>query len=511
MDAPEANPAERIIARFGGQSALGALLGRRQSTVQHWANTGRIPAQWHQPLISLARQRGIIVEAKDFVASQTHDIAPPKGKLGILIVGLGAVTSTFLAGVEHLRRGAAEPIGSLTQRGTIRLGKRTEDRSPLIKDFVPLADLDDLVFGAWDPIADNAYEAAVRCGVLDRYTHIEPIADFLKSIEPMPAAFDQRWVSRINGNNVKQGTSKMDLADQIRQDIRDFKARNNCDRLVMIWAASTEAFIEVQEEHMTLEVFEAALEASDETIAPSMLYAYAALMEGVPVANGAPNLTVDVPALVKLANDRGLPICGKDFKTGQTLLKTALAPMFKARMLGINGWYSTNILGNRDGEVLDDPENFKTKEESKLGVLEHILQPDLYPDLYGDLYHKVRINYYPPRGDNKEGWDNIDIFGWLGYPMQIKIDFLCRDSILAAPIVLDLVLFMDLAHRAGLKGIQEWLSFYFKSPQVAPGLYPENDLFIQQTKLKNTLRWLMGEEQITHLGQEYYQEEYIKE
>jgi myo-inositol-1-phosphate synthase len=395
--------------------------------------------------------------------------------------------------------------------GTIRLGKRTEDRMPLIKDFVPLADLNDLVFGAWDPIPDNAYEAAIRCGVLDRYEHIEPIADFLKSIEPMPAAFNQFYVKRLEGTNVKQAPSKMDLAEQIRQDIRDFKARNNCDRLVMIWAASTEIFMEEQAAHMNLEDFEAALETSEESIAPSMIYAYAALMEGVPFANGAPNLTVDVPAIVKLANDRGLPICGKDFKTGQTLLKTALAPMFKARMLGINGWYSTNILGNRDGEVLDDPESFKTKEESKLGVLETILQPELYPDLYGDLYHKVRINYYPPRGDNKEGWDNIDIFGWLGYPMQLKIDFLCRDSILAAPIVLDLALFIDLAHRAGLKGVQEWLSFYFKSPQHASHLYAENDLFIQQTKLKNTLRWLMGEEQITHLGQEYYQDEYVKE
>jgi myo-inositol-1-phosphate synthase len=510
MYATEPNPAERIIARFGGQSALGALLGRRQSTVQHWASTGRIPAQWHQPLISLARQRGIILEAKDFVNTQSHDIAPATGKLGVLLVGLGAVSSTFLAGVELQRRGLAKGFGSLTQMGTIRLGKRTEDRMPLIKDFVPLAGLDDLVFGAWDPISDNAYEAAVRCGVLDRYEHIEPIAGFLKSIEPMPAAFEQRWASRINGDNVKQG-SKMELMEQIRQDIRDFKARNGCDRVVMVWAASTEIFIEEQPQHLNLEDFEAAMEMSDEWIAPSMLYAYAAMMEDVPVANGAPNLTVDIPALVKLANDRGLPICGKDFKTGQTLLKTALAPMFKARMLGINGWYSTNILGNRDGEVLDDPENFKTKEESKLGVLEHILEPGLYPELYSDLYHKVRINYYPPRGDNKEGWDNIDIFGWLGYPMQIKIDFLCRDSILAAPIVLDLALFMDLAHRAGMKGIQEWLSFYFKSPQHAPNLYPENDLFIQQTKLKNTLRWLVGEEQITHLGQEYYQDEYVKE
>jgi myo-inositol-1-phosphate synthase len=511
VNADEANPAERIIRRFGGQSALAGLLGRRQSTVQHWANTGRIPAQWHQPLISLARSRGVILEAKDFVSGGTHSVAPADGKLGVLLVGLGAVASTFLAGVEHLRRGTAQPFGSLTQMGTIRLGKRTDDRMPLIKEFVPLADLNDLVFGAWDPIDDNAYEAAIRCGVLDRHEHIEPIADFLKSIKPMPAAFDQYYVKRLSGTNVKSAPSKMDLVEQIRQDIRDFKAKNNCDRLVLVWAASTEIFMEEQASHLNLEAFEAALETSDESIAPSMLYAYAALMEGVPFANGAPNLTVDVPAIVKLAMDRGLPICGKDFKTGQTLLKTALAPMFKARMLGINGWYSTNILGNRDGEVLDDPESFKTKEESKLGVLEHILQPELYPGLYADLYHKVRINYYPPRGDNKEGWDNIDIFGWLGYPMQIKVDFLCRDSILAAPIVLDLALFLDLAHRAGLKGIQEWLSFYFKSPQHAPAVYPENDLFIQQTKLKNTLRWLMGEEQITHLGQEYYQDEYVKE
>jgi myo-inositol-1-phosphate synthase len=510
MDGTGSNPAERVIARFGGQSALAALLGRRQSTVQHWASSGRIPAQWQQPLISLARQRGIILEAKDFVNTQAHTIAPAEGKLGILLVGLGAVASTFLAGVEHLRRGA-KPIGSLTQGATIRIGKRTDHNMPLIKDFVPLADLDDLVFGAWDPISDNAYEAALRCGVLDRHEHIEPIADFLKSIKPMPAAFDNRWAKAIHGTNVKQAATKLDLVEQIRADIRDFKARNNCSRLVMVWAASTEIFIEEHAPHMNLEAFEAALETNDEWIAPSMVYAYAALMEDVPVANGAPNLTVDIPALVKLANDRGLPICGKDFKTGQTLLKTVLAPMFKARMLGLNGWFSTNILGNRDGEVLDDPENFKTKEESKLGVLEHILQPELYPDLYGDLYHKVRINYYPPRGDNKEGWDNIDIFGWLGYPMQIKVDFLCRDSILAAPIVLDLALFMDLAHRAELKGIQEWLSFYFKSPQHAPNLYAENDLFIQQTKLKNTLRWLMGEEQITHLGQEYYQDEYVKE
>ncbi|HWO72450.1 MAG TPA: inositol-3-phosphate synthase [Dehalococcoidia bacterium] len=507
----ELSPAERVIRRFGGQSALAALLGRRQSTVEHWARTGRIPAQWHQPLMSLARQRGVVLEAKDFVNPQAHTIAPAEGRLGVLLVGLGAVASTFIAGVEHIRRGTAKPFGSLTQMGTIRLGKRTEERMPLIKDFVPLAGLDQLVFGAWDPFPDNAYEAALRCGVLDRYDHVEPIADFLKTIEPMPAVFDQYYVKRLQAPNVKVGATKFDLMEQIRKDIRDFKAANGCDRLVMIWCGSTEIFMEEAETHANLESFEAAMEANDETIAPSMLYAYAALMEDVPFANGAPNLTVDIPAMVKLANDRGLPICGKDFKTGQTLLKTVIAPMFKARMLGVKGWYSTNILGNRDGEVLDDPESFKTKEESKLGVLEYILQPHLYPELYGDLYHKVRINYYPPRGDNKEGWDNIDIFGWLGYPMQIKVDFLCRDSILAAPLVLDLTLFLDLARRAGLKGIQEWLSFYFKSPQHAPSVYPEHDLFIQQTKLKNTLRWLMGEEQITHLGLEYYQEEYAKE
>jgi myo-inositol-1-phosphate synthase len=502
-----ANAAERIIRRFGGQSALAALLGRRQSTVEHWAHTGRIPAQWHGALISLARSRGIALEAKDFVSTPPREIAPAAGKLGVMLVGLGAVATTFIAGVEHARQGSGRPIGSLTQMGTIRLGKRTEKRSPLIKDFVPLAGLDQLVFGSWDPIPDNAYEAAVNAGVLDRHEHIEPIAPFLKKIQPMPAAFDQFYVKRLHGTNVKTGRTKLDLVEAIRKDIRDFKKQNGCDRLVMVWCASTEIFMEEMDPHRNLESFEVALEANDAAIAPSMLYGYAALMEGVPFANGAPNLTVDIPAMVKLANDRGVPVCGKDFKTGQTLLKTVLAPMFKARMLGVAGWYSTNILGNRDGEILDDPESFKTKEESKLGVLEYILQPDLYPELYGDLYHKVRINYYPPRKDNKEGWDNIDIFGWMGYPMQIKVDFLCRDSILAAPIVLDLALFMDLAQRAGLKGIQEWLSFYFKSPQHAPDLYPEHDLFIQQTKLKNTLRYLMGEEQITHLGMDYYEEE----
>ena len=500
------NAAERIIQRFGGQSALAALLGRRQSTIQHWAKTGRIPAQWHGVLMSLARERGIILEPKDFVATAPREIAPARGKLGVLLVGLGAVATTFIAGVENVRRGTGKPVGSLTQMGTIRLGKRTEHRTPLIKDFVPLADLNDLVFGAWDPIPDNAYEAALKGRVLDRHEHLDPIKDFLTSIEPMPAVFDQYYVKRLNGPNVKTGPNKLALAEAIRKDIREFKEKHGCDRLVMIWCASTEIFMKPSEVHQNLEAFEAAMEANDVNIAPSMLYAYAALMEGVPFANGAPNLTTDIPALQKLAIDKGVPHAGKDFKTGQTMVKTVLSPMLKARMLGVRGWYSTNILGNRDGEVLDDPESFKTKEDSKLGVLEYILQPDLYPDLYGDIYHKVRINYYPPRGDDKEGWDNIDIFGWMGYPMQIKVDFLCRDSILAAPLVLDLALFIDLAQRAGMKGIQEWLSFYFKSPEHAPEVYPEHDLFIQHTKLKNTLRYLMGEEQITHLGLEYYEE-----
>ncbi len=439
------------------------------------------------------------------VVEAGRDIAPAKGKLGVMLVGLGAVSTTFIAGVEHVRRGTGLPVGSLSQMGTIRLGKRTEKRSPKIKEFVPLSDLKDLVFAAWDPIPDDAYTAAVKAGVLDRHEHLEPIADFLKGIKPLPAAFDQHYVKRLTGTNVKQGKTKRDLAEQLRQDVRDFKQRSGAARLVMIWAASTEVFLTPGPAHQSLQAFERAMEQNDPAIAPSMLYAYAALMENVPFANGAPNLTVDVPALQHLAEERKLPIGGKDFKTGQTMMKTVLAPAFKARMLGLAGWYSTNILGNRDGEVLDDPESFKTKEESKLGVLEYILQPDQYPELYGNVFHKVRINYYPPRGDNKEGWDNIDIFGWLGYPMQIKVDFLCRDSILAAPIVLDLALFFDLAQRARLSGIQEWLSFYFKSPQTAPGLYPEHDLFIQQTKLKNTLRWLMGEEQITHLGIEYYE------
>ncbi|MBM4194630.1 MAG: inositol-3-phosphate synthase [Gemmatimonadetes bacterium] len=430
-------------------------------------------------------------------------IKPATGKLGILTPGLGAVATTFIAGSESIRRGLSKPIGSLTQMATVRLGKRTENRSPLIKDFVPLASLDDLAFGAWDPIPDDALTAARKAGVLEA-RDLDPIADFLAGIKPMPAVFDNKYVTRINGSNVKKGATKRDLAEQLRQDMRDFKAKHGCSRLAVVWCASTEVFIKHGPTHATLEAFEKAMLANDESIAPSMLYAWAALMEDVPFANGAPNLTVDIPALLQLANDRGVPISGKDFKTGQTWMKTVIAPGLKARMLGLAGWYSTNILGNRDGEVLDDPASFKTKEESKLSVLHTILQPDKYPELYKDFSHVVRINYYPPRGDNKEGWDNIDIVGWMNYPMQIKVNFLCRDSILAAPIVLDLALFSDFAHRAGMKGIQEWLSFYYKSPMAAAGLQPEHDLFIQQTKLKNTLRHLMGEEQITHLGLEYY-------
>jgi myo-inositol-1-phosphate synthase len=430
-------------------------------------------------------------------------IPQPEGKLGVLLVGLGAVSTTFIAGVEAIKRGMAEPIGSLTQMGTIRLGKRTENRVPLIKDFIKLAALADLVFGAWDIFEDDAYEAALHSGVLERDL-VSQLKPQLQAIKPMKAVFDQHYVKRLNGTHVKTGANKLELARQLMDDIENFRRANECDRLVMIWCASTEVFMLPTEKHADLKSFENAMRENDTCIAPSMIYAYAALKSGVPFANGAPNLTVDVPALTRLAVDEGLPVCGKDFKTGQTLMKTMIAPGLKARMIGLHGWFSTNILGNRDGEVLDDPESFKTKEESKLSVLEYILQPDVYPTLYKDFSHIVRINYYPPRGDNKEGWDNIDIFGWLGYPMQIKVNFLCRDSILAAPIVLDLALFMDLAKRAGMRGIQEWLSFYFKSPMTAPDLYPEHDLFIQLMKLKNTLRHLKGEDLITHLGLEYY-------
>ena len=437
------------------------------------------------------------------VITKGAEIAPAKGKLGVLLVGLGAVSTTFIAGVEAIKKGVAEPIGSLTQMGTVRLGKRTENRVPLIRDFVPLAKLEDLVFGAWDIFPDSAYDAALHAGVLEKEL-LAQIKTPLQKIKPMQAVFDQHYVKRLNGTNVKTGKNKLELAEQLIHEIADWRDKNRCARVVMIWAASTEIFLRPHPVHKTLESFEKAMRENHKAIAPSMIYAYAALQSGIPFANGAPNLTVDIPALRQLANDKGLPICGKDFKTGQTLMKTILAPGLKSRMLGLHGWYSTNILGNRDGEVLDDPDSFKTKEESKLSVLEYILQPEVYPTLYKDFSHVVRINYYPPRGDNKEGWDNIDIFGWLGYPMQIKIDFLCRDSILAAPIVLDLALFLDLAQRTGMKGVQEWLSFYFKSPQTAPGLYPEHDIFIQLMKLKNTLRHLRGEDLITHLGLEYY-------
>jgi myo-inositol-1-phosphate synthase len=430
-------------------------------------------------------------------------IDPPTGKLGVLLVGLGAVSTTFIAGVLAIRKGLAAPVGSLTQMGTIRLGKRTEQRSPAIRDFVPLAALDDLVFGAWDIFEEDAYQSARTAGVLEPGL-LEQLREPLQAIRPWPAVFDRRYVSRLDGPNRKQGSGKRDLIEQLRADIRNFARERRVQRLVVAWCGSTEAFMTESAAHHSLAALEDAIDSDDATISPSMLYAYAALQEGVPYINAAPNLSVDTPALVELATERHVPVAGKDLKTGQTLLKTILAPGLKARLLGVSGWYSTNILGNRDGEVLDDPECFRTKEVSKKGVLDHILQPQLYPQLYANLCHQVQINYYPPRGDNKEGWDNIDLFGWLNYPMQLKVNFLCRDSILAAPLVLDLVLFMDFAARAQRSGIQEWLSFYFKSPMHAPGLYPEHDLFIQLKKLKNTLRHLRGEELVTHLGAEYY-------
>jgi myo-inositol-1-phosphate synthase len=430
-------------------------------------------------------------------------IAEAHGKLGVLLVGMGAVSTTTIAGVLAIRKGLAKPYGSLTQMGTVRLGKRTEGRSPRISDFVPLASLDDLVFGAWDIFEEDAYEAAKTAGVLDSAL-LDRIKPELTRIRPWPAVFDRRYVKRLDGPNVKKGATKRELAEQLREDIRRFKNEQSLDRLVLIWCGSTEIYLTETAAHASVESFEKALEKNDESIPSSMLYAYAALKEGVPYANAAPNLSADIPALLQLAQMTATPVAGKDLKTGQTLMKTMIAPGLKARLLGVEGWYSTNILGNRDGEVLDDPESFKTKEESKKSVLDYIFQPDLYPDLYQKLCHVVRINYYPPRGDNKEGWDNVDLFGWLGYPMQLKVNFLCRDSILAAPIVLDTALFLDLAKRSGMVGIQEWLSFYFKSPMHAPGLYPEHDLFIQLMKLKNTLRYLRGEDLITHLGLEYY-------
>lgn len=429
----------------------------------------------------------------------------PQGKLGVLLPGMGAVATTFMSGVFAARKGIGQPIGSYTQMGTIRLGKRTENRKPKVKDFIPLADMNDLVFGGWDVYDDNAYKAAIKAGVLEKDL-LDKIKSDLTSVKPMKAVFDKKYVKNIKGRNVKKAETKMDLANEIMKDIEAFKATNNCSRLVMVWCGSTEVYIQESEVHQTIEGFEQGLHNNDKAIPPSMIYAYAAIKMGIPYANGAPNLSCDVPALIDLAKKTKTPIMGKDFKTGQTLMKTIIAPGLKARELGVNGWFSTNILGNRDGEVLDDPESFKTKEVSKLSVLDSILQPENHPELYGDLYHKIRINYYPPRGDNKESWDNIDIFGWLGYKMQIKINFLCRDSILAAPIVLDLVLFLDLAKRAGMSGIQEWLSFYLKSPQAAKGLKPEHDVFKQLIKLENTLRYLQGEDLITHLGLDYYEE-----
>lgn len=434
---------------------------------------------------------------------QPKSIQPANGKLGILLPGMGAVATTFVAGCLLARKGLAKPIGSITQMGTIRLGKRDENRCPRIHEFVPLASLNDLVFGGWDLFEDNAYQAAAEAKVLER-THIDPIKDELEAIQPMKAVFFPEYVKRLRGENIKTQTNKKELAEAARQDIRDFKRNNQLERCVAVWCGSTEVHHEMSAAHMSLAAFEKGLAANDPSISPSMIYAYACLQENVPYANGAPNLTVEIPALLELAKEHRVPVSGKDFKTGQTLMKTIIAPGLRARMLGINGWFSTNILGNRDGEVLDDPDSFRSKEVSKLGVLETILQPELHPELYGELHHKVRIEYYKPRGDQKEGWDNLDIFGWLGYPMQIKLNFLCRDSILAAPIVLDLALFSDLAQRAGMHGIQEWLSFFYKSPMSAPTVYPENDLFVQSMKLKNTLRWLQGESLITHLGNEYY-------
>ena len=430
------------------------------------------------------------------------EIETAEGKLGVLLVGLGAVSTTFVAGVEAIKKGLGAPIGSLTQMGTVRLGKRTDKRITKIIDFVPLASLNDLVFAAWDLFPDNAYAAAVKGGVLESNL-LDQLKENLEDIVPMKAVFDNQYVKRLNGYHVKKGKTKFDLMEQLIEEIQQFQKNNSIDRMVMVWCGSTEIFIQASEVHQSLDKFQEGLKSNDKDIPSSMIYAYAALKLGIPFANGAPNLTVDIPAFNELAERNCVPICGKDFKTGQTLIKTIIAPGLKARLLGLSGWFSTNILGNRDGEVLDDPDSFRTKEESKLSVLEHILQPDVYSELYADFYHKVRINYYPPRKDNKEGWDNLDIFGWLGYPMQMKINFLCRDSILAAPLVLDLVLFLDLAKRAGMHGIQEWLSFYFKSPMTMPDLYPEHDLFIQLMKLKNTLRYMKGEDQITHLGMEY--------
>ncbi|NPA68046.1 MAG: inositol-3-phosphate synthase [Chlorobi bacterium] len=434
-----------------------------------------------------------------------QNIQNPEGKLGILIPGIGAVSTTFMAGVFAARKGIAQPIGSVSQMGKIRIGKRTEDNNPYVKDFVPLASLDDMVFGGWDIFSENAYEAASKAGVLEKDL-LNQVKDELSQIKPMPAVFNRNFVKNLDGDHVKKEPTKMDEAKALIEDIKRFKNENNCDRAVMIWCASTEVYTEETDIHQSVEAFEKALEENHPSIAPSMIYAYAAIKSGIAFANGAPNLTIDTPALIELANRLNVPIAGKDFKTGQTLMKTILGPGLKTRLLGIDGWFSTNILGNRDGKVLDDADSFKTKEVSKLSVLDSILEPELYPELYKNMYHKVRINYYPPKGDDKESWDNLDIFGWLGYKMQIKVNFLCKDSILAAPVVLDLAVFMDLAQRSGMKGIQEWLSFYFKSPQTKKGLKPIHDIFLQKIKFENTLRYLMGETLINHLGLDYYEE-----
>lgn len=432
-------------------------------------------------------------------------IENPEGKLGILLPGIGAVATTLITGVLAARENIALPVGSLTQMGTIRLGKRTENRNPLIKDFVPLAGLKDIVFGGWDLFGDNAYEAAVKAQVLDKHL-VEYFKNELSTIKPMKAVWDPAYVPNLKGENVKTGSTKMDLAEALMEDIKHFRLEYNCSRLVMVWCASTEVYTMEAAVHQTIESFEEGLRNNDPAIPPGMIYAYASIKSGVPFANGSPNLCCDVPAIVELAKRNNIPIGGKDYKSGQTFMKTMLAPGLRARLLGLEGWFSTNILGNRDGEVLNNPDNFKSKEVSKSGVIDDILEPELHPDLYGNIYHKVRIEYYPPRGDFKESWDNLDIFGWLGYKMQIKINFSCRDSILAAPLALDIALFLDLAKRSGLKGIQEWLAFYFKSPQTAKGLRPQNDVFRQLEKLENTLRYLKGEDLITHLGLDYYEE-----
>lgn len=437
--------------------------------------------------------------------NSNQNVKSSEGKLGVLIPGIGAVSTTFMAGVFAVQKGLGKPIGSIAEMGRIRLGKRTENRNPMVNEFVPLSPLKDLVFGGWDIFTDTAYEAAMNAGVLEKDL-LFSIKDEMSAIKPMPAVFDTEYCKNINGENVKKAATKMDLANALMADIANFKKVNDCSRLVMIWCASTEVYVEQSAVHETIESFEKGLLENDDAIAPSMIYAYAAIKSGVPYINGAPNLTNDIPAIIDLAIQMNVPIAGKDFKTGQTLMKTILGPGFKTRLLGIDGWFSTNILGNRDGEVLDNAQAFKTKEVSKLSVLDSILEPKQYPELYKDMYHKVRINYYPPKGDDKESWDNIDIFGWLGYKMQIKVNFLCKDSILAAPVALDLVLFMDLAQRADMKGIQEWLSFYFKSPQTKEGLEPIHDIFLQKIKFENTLRYFMGETLINHLGLDYYEE-----